>query len=65
MRPWGMGYDVYLGEPVEGLATGDDIIDTTVMNKSIEMMVRETPEQYLWVHKRYKTRPEGEPKFYK
>jgi len=64
MRPWGMGYDVYLGEPVEGLNTGDEIVDTTVMNKSIEMMVRETPEQYLWVHKRYKTRPEGEPKFY-
>ena len=65
MKPWGMGYDVYLGEPVQGLNTKDEIVDTTVMNKSIEMMVRETPEQYLWVHKRYKTRPEGEPKFYK
>jgi KDO2-lipid IV(A) lauroyltransferase len=27
-------------------------------------MVREAPEQYLWVHKRFKTRPEGEPQIY-
>jgi len=32
--------------------------------KSIEDMIRQAPEQYLWVHKRFKTRPEGEPKFY-
>jgi len=26
--------------------------------------VREMPEQYYWVHKRFKTRPPGEPRFY-
>lgn len=65
MLPWGRGFEVYLGEPIEGLATGDEIVDTTAMNQAIEAMVREAPEQYLWVHKRFKTRPEGEPKFYK
>jgi len=55
---------VYLGEPIEGLNTGDELIDTTIMNKAIEEMVKPAPEQYLWVHKRFKTRPEGEPKFY-
>jgi len=61
---WGRGYEVYLGEPIEGLGTGDDIVDTTAMNRAIEDMVSVSPEQYLWVHKRFKTRPEGEPKFY-
>ena len=64
IRPWGRGFDVYLGKPLEGL-TGDEIKDTTIMNQSIEEMVTHAPEQYLWVHKRFKTRPEGEPNFYK
>ena len=34
------------------------------MNAFIEERVREMPEQYFWTHKRFKTRPEGEPKFY-
>jgi KDO2-lipid IV(A) lauroyltransferase len=34
------------------------------MNEFIEQRVREMPEQYFWLHKRFKTRPEGEAKFY-
>lgn len=34
------------------------------MNAFIEERVREQPEQYFWLHKRFKTRPEGEPPFY-
>lgn len=62
--PWGRGYEVILGEPLEGLASGNDEADATAMNRAIETMVRKEPAQYLWVHKRFKTRPEGEPKFY-
>jgi KDO2-lipid IV(A) lauroyltransferase len=34
------------------------------MNREIEHGIREMPEQYFWVHKRFKTRPPGEPDFY-
>ncbi len=35
------------------------------MNAFIEERVMEMPEQYLWTHKRFKTRPLGEAKFYR
>jgi Kdo2-lipid IVA lauroyltransferase/acyltransferase len=38
--------------------------DTRRMNAYIEDCVREAPEQYYWVHKRFKTRPPGEPRIY-
>jgi len=44
---------------------GDDIeAATRRMNAFIEDRVREAPAQYLWSHKRFKTRPPGEPSFY-
>ncbi|MBI4193683.1 MAG: lipid A biosynthesis acyltransferase [Betaproteobacteria bacterium] len=43
----------------------DDIeADTRRMNEFIEQRVMEMPEQYFWLHKRFKTRPAGEEKFY-
>ncbi|HNQ05496.1 MAG TPA: lipid A biosynthesis acyltransferase [Thiobacillaceae bacterium] len=44
--------------------TGDLEADVRRMNAFIEERAREMPEQYLWVHKRFKTRPEGEPGIY-
>jgi KDO2-lipid IV(A) lauroyltransferase len=44
--------------------SGDDVADARRMLAFIEERVREMPEQYLWMHKRFKTRPEGEEKFY-
>ncbi|HXF67370.1 MAG TPA: lipid A biosynthesis acyltransferase [Burkholderiales bacterium] len=38
--------------------------DTRRMNAFIEERVREMPEQYFWLHKRFKTRPAGEPRLY-
>ncbi|MFL6636694.1 MAG: lipid A biosynthesis acyltransferase, partial [Massilia sp.] len=44
---------------------GDDIIAATRrMNAFIEDRVREHPAEYFWTHKRFKTRPPGEPSFY-
>jgi KDO2-lipid IV(A) lauroyltransferase len=44
---------------------GDDIIAATRrMNAFIEDRVREYPAEYFWTHKRFKTRPPGEPSFY-
>ena len=44
--------------------SGDDTADARRMLAFIEERVREMPEQYLWMHKRFKTRPQGEPRFY-
>jgi KDO2-lipid IV(A) lauroyltransferase len=38
---------------------GDEVADTRRVNEFIEQRVLEMPEQYLWVHKRFKTRPPG------
>jgi KDO2-lipid IV(A) lauroyltransferase len=44
---------------------GDDMIEATRrMNAFIEERVRENPAEYFWTHKRFKTRPNGEPSFY-
>lgn len=64
MLPWGRGYEVTLGEEIADLGTGDEQADTAAMNQAIEQMIRACPEQYLWVHKRFKTRPPGEKPFY-
>lgn len=41
--------------------TDDVVADTARMNRELEAAIRTMPEQYYWVHKRFKTRPEGEP----
>jgi KDO2-lipid IV(A) lauroyltransferase len=63
MLPHG-GYVVRLYPAWSAFPSGDDQADARRMLAFIEERVREMPEQYLWMHKRFKTRPEGEPKFY-
>ncbi len=57
-------YVARLYPPWTGFPSGDDAADARRMLAFIEERVREMPEQYLWMHKRFKTRPEGEAKFY-
>ena len=64
MLPGGAGYEVTLGEPWTDYPSGDVAADVTRMNAEIERMVLAAPEQYYWVHRRFKTRPEGERRFY-
>lgn len=65
VKPYGAGYEVSFGEPLKDFPIGDDVVDTATMNKVIENMIRTMPEQYFWVHKRFKTRPPEETaKFY-
>lgn len=62
--PSGDGYALRLGAPLDGFPGTDVLDDTARINVCIEQMVREAPEQYLWVHKRFKTRPAGAPAVY-
>lgn len=50
--------------PLEGFPSGDDLADAQRINDWVEAQVRQRPEQYLWVHRRFKTRPEGSPGVY-
>jgi KDO2-lipid IV(A) lauroyltransferase len=44
--------------------SGDEVADATRINTVIETAIRRRPEQYLWLHRRFKTRPSGEPSVY-
>lgn len=64
MKPGGQGYRVLAPPPLEGFPSGDALADTAQLNRWLEARIREAPAQYLWVHKRFKTRPEGEASLY-
>ncbi|AJC48435.1 lysophospholipid acyltransferase family protein [Allofrancisella guangzhouensis] len=55
-------YKIYTGEPFK--FTGDAYKDAEMTNKFLEDAIRKYPEQYLWQHRRYRTRPNGEPQIY-
>jgi KDO2-lipid IV(A) lauroyltransferase len=44
--------------------TGDAVEDTRRIQGAVEAAVREVPDQWLWIHRRWKTRPDGEPGLY-
>ncbi|MCC6585482.1 MAG: lysophospholipid acyltransferase family protein [Bryobacterales bacterium] len=46
------------------LPTGDDAADTRTIHAQLESVIREHPDQWLWMHRRWKTRPPGEPGLY-
>jgi KDO2-lipid IV(A) lauroyltransferase len=62
--PWPGGYVARFYPPWEGYPGVTVEEDTRRMNDFIEARVREIPEQYLWTHRRFKTRPAGEPDVY-
>jgi len=58
------GYKLKILEPWDNYPSGDDEADARRMNAYLEEQVRLLPEQYYWVHRRFKTRPPGEPGLY-
>jgi len=64
MLPGGEGYLLTFYPAWENYPSSDAILDARRMNEFIEARAREMPEQYFWLHKRFKTRPAGEQKIY-
>jgi KDO2-lipid IV(A) lauroyltransferase len=58
------GYEVKVLQAWKGFPTGDVEADTALMNERLQEYIDEMPAQYYWVHKRFKTRPAGEPSVY-
>ena len=57
-------YQVRIFPPIEEIPSGDELQDAILVNQFVEARMRENPEQYMWVHRRFKTRPPGEEGFY-
>jgi KDO2-lipid IV(A) lauroyltransferase len=64
-RMTAQGYEMTLTEALADFPTDDVVADTARMNQVLAEAIRLSPAQYYWVHKRFKTRPEGENAVYK
>jgi KDO2-lipid IV(A) lauroyltransferase len=62
--PGGAGYVLTFYPAWENFPGEDPVADARRMNAFIEQRILEMPEQYFWLHKRFKNRPEGADKYY-
>ena len=58
------GYELTLLPPIDGLPSGDAIADTQKYTAILEKQIRRCPEQYYWVHRKFKNRPDSLPDVY-
>ncbi|GAB6049962.1 lysophospholipid acyltransferase family protein [Hydrogenophilus islandicus] len=65
IEPNGRGYCAHFSAPWPNYPSGDEVADVERMNREIEAAVRQLPAQYLWVHRRFKTQPEGKGAWYR
>ena len=57
-------WSIHFQPRIEDFPGGNDVEDAARINRILEDAIRAHPEQYLWMHRRFKTRPEGEPTLY-
>jgi KDO2-lipid IV(A) lauroyltransferase len=62
--PDAQGYRLAIEPALENFPGENETADATRLNAIIESQVREHPEQYLWIHRRFKARPPGETAVY-
>jgi Kdo2-lipid IVA lauroyltransferase/acyltransferase len=60
----GSGYRLVVHPPLADFPGETEEADCLRINQWVEGVLRECPEQYLWAHRRFKSRPEGEPRLY-
>jgi KDO2-lipid IV(A) lauroyltransferase len=58
------GYEIELLPAFKNFPNQDAVADTVRMNEELADAIKRSPSQYYWVHKRFKTRPPGEPPVY-
>ena len=58
------GYILHIEPALENFPSGDEVEDATAINQTFEKWLRKDPDNYMWIHQRFKTRPPGEPPFY-
>ncbi len=58
------GYDIEVLPAWQDFPSDDAVADTALMNQRLQGYIDAMPSQYYWVHRRFKTRPEGEPPVY-
>lgn len=61
----GSGYRLVIHSPLEDFPGESEEADCRRINQLVEQAIRQQPEQYLWAHRRFKTRPDGEPSLYR
>lgn len=57
-------YVMSIGAPLAGIPSGDDVADTHALMRKLEGYIRMCPEQYWWIHQRFKGRPAPLPDLY-
>jgi KDO2-lipid IV(A) lauroyltransferase len=64
LNPDGKSYTCRIGKPLENFPTNNEAQDTERLNQFFEAQIKPRPQEYYWVHKRFKNRPEGQARYY-
>ncbi|MBG2839067.1 Kdo(2)-lipid IV(A) acyltransferase [Proteus terrae] len=62
--PEGKGYELIISPPVADFPVDNEENVAKAMNKVVEQEILRAPDQYMWLHRRFKTRPEGDASLY-
>jgi KDO2-lipid IV(A) lauroyltransferase len=57
-------YEISIQAPLAGVPSGDEVADTRALTTLLEDYIRRCPEQYWWIHQRFKGRPAPLPDLY-